>query len=346
MPKPSLLVVGGGVAGMTCALESAKRGFPVYLIEKDQDIGGWAYNYCCKATDKCAKCSACLAPQLKSKVEQNPLISIWRNSQVIGMAGTSGDYLIKIKESEQTADLRAGAVILATGFEHFDASKKGEFAYGREKDVITGWELEQLLNEKGSLTAHFANVKKIGFVQCVGSRDLSLGNNYCSSVCCTYASRLAKLINFSHPEVDITVFYMDLQIPDQELCNNAAAEDKKLRYVRGIPSKIYGFPNERLTVRYTDSLKGQTIEDEFDIVVLSAAFTPRKETSNLARIFQIETDEYGFFNAGFPDVVVSKQPGVFIAGACQSPKSIIDSIEQSKSAVGHAIGFLTTVSRK
>jgi len=343
LQKQKVLVLGGGVAGMTSALEAAAKGLEVYLVEKADDIGGWAYTYCCKATDKCAKCSACLVPQAKMHVEKNPLITVFCGSEVIGVSGKSGSYSVKVNTGQdQVLDLEVGAVIVATGFKPFDAARKGEFAYGREKNVITGLELEQALREKGSLVAAYGKARRIGFIQCVGSRDLALGNNYCSRVCCMYAAKLARLIRSELPEAELTIFYMDFQTFGKGFDEfvKAAKEDDKIQFVRGIPAKIFGFPYDRLTVRYANSLTGEAIEDKFDLIVLSVAITPCEDTQKLAAMLDVETDEHGFFKVGTLDPVGTKQPGVFVAGTCQSPKDIPQSMEQAKAAASAAIKFL------
>jgi len=343
LQKQKVLVLGGGVAGMTGALEAAAKGFEVYLVEKAADIGGWAYTYCCKATDKCAKCSACLVPQAKMHVEKNPLITVFCGSELIGVSGQSGSYRAKVNTNEgQVTELEVGAIIVATGFKPLDAARKGEFAYDREKNVITGLELEQAIREKGSLTAAYGEVKSIGFIQCVGSRDLAFGNNYCSKVCCMYASKLAKLIRSELTDAELTIFYMDFQTfgKDFDEFIKSAKEDDKIQFVRGIPAKIFGFPYDRLTVRYANSLTGEAIEDKFDLIVLSAAITPCEDTQKLASMLDVETDEHGFFRVTSLNPVGTKQPGVFIAGACQSPKDIPQSTEQAKAAAGAAVKFL------
>jgi len=343
LQKQKVLVLGGGVAGMTSALEAAQNGLEVYVVEKADDIGGWAYTYCCKATDKCAKCSACLVPQAKMHVEMNPLITVFCGSEIIGVSGKSGSYSVKVKAVEgKVVDLQVGAIIVATGFKPFDAASKGEFAYGREKNVITGLELEQALRQKGSVAAAFGKAKRIGFIQCVGSRDLAIGNNYCSKVCCMYASKLARLIRSELPDAELTIFYMDFQTFGKGFDEfvRSAKDDDKIQFVRGIPAKIFGFPYDRLTVRYANSMTGEAIEDKFDLIVLSAAITPCEDTGSLSSMLDIETDEHGFFKVSTMNPVGTKQPGVFVAGTCQSPKDIQQSMEQAKAAVGAAIKFL------
>ncbi len=346
MHKGKVLVIGGGASGIAAALEAAANQFHVYLIEKNAGLGGWAFNYCCKATNKCAKCSACLIPQAKLQVEKNPLITILCNSTIEGFTGSAPDYKVKIKDNSGTVtEIEVGAIIVTIGFKPFDVSRKGEFAYDREKNVITGLELEKAIREKGSVEAAFGKLSSIGFIQCVGSRDMAEGNNYCSKVCCMYTSKLARMIRAEAPDLELVIFYMDLQTFGQGFKEfiESAREDDKIQFIRGIPAKIFGFPYDRLTVRYANSLTGEAIEDKFDLIVLSSAITPAEDSSRISRLLNIDIDEHGFFKTGVLDPVETKQPGIFVAGACQSPKDIPGSIEQAKTAVSSAVKYLTAV---
>lgn len=345
MQKRKVLVIGGGTAGMASALEAAAGGFQVYLVEKAAQLGGRAYTYCCKAVDKCAKCSACLIPQSRMNVEKSPLITVFYESKVIEVKRTDDSFTVAVEDgSGGITYLEVGVIIAATGFKPFDAAKKPEFAYGREKHVITALELEAAIRTRGSFTAAFGKLNNIGFVQCVGSRDLSLGNNYCSRVCCMYTSRLARLIRSELPEAELTVFYMDLQTFGRGFDEfvKSAVEDDNIQFVRGIPAKIFGFPYNRLTVRYANSLTGEAIEDKFDLIVLSSAITPGEDTENLSTLLSIDYDEHGFFKSDVLNPVGTKQHGIFIAGACQSPKDIQQSMVQAKAAASAAIKYLVT----
>ncbi|MGB9792325.1 MAG: FAD-dependent oxidoreductase [Thermacetogeniaceae bacterium] len=335
MERKKVLVIGGGAAGMSSALELAERGVEVYLVEKEQDIGGKAATYCCKATDECNRCGACLVLQLKERVAQEPLIQVYTEAYVEDIKKNGGGYQVLVHQGDgKTVSFDVKAVIVATGFEPYDLSRRSEFAYGVEKNVITGLELERAIKEKGGLVAAFGpNIKKIGFVQCVGSRDLSIGNGYCSRVCCMYAAKLAKIIRHELPDAEISIFYMDFQTFGR--CfgefKKELIEVDKIRFIRGIPSKIYGFPYDRLTVRYTDSLVGKQIEDKYDLIVLSLAITPGGNRE-LAEKLGIEVDRYGFMQKG--------KEGVFVAGVCEGPKDIPQTIGHAKAAAGEAYRYL------
>ena len=190
--------------GMTSALEMVNV-CRVVLAER-REIGGRAATYRCKATDECNRCAACLVLS-KEKVLQDP-VRVY--TMPVNEISKNGDgYKATVVSGEKELSLNVQAVILATGFDPYDLSRRNEFAFGREQNVVTGLELEKAIKEKGSITAAYGeNIKKIGFIQCVGSRDLSIDNGYCSRVCCMYAAKLAKIIKNELPDTEVDIFYV------------------------------------------------------------------------------------------------------------------------------------------
>ncbi len=346
LERKRVLVIGGGTAGMASALDLVERGVEVFLIEKEKEIGGRAADYCCKATEKCNRCTACLVLQQKDKVMQEPLIHVLTSANVKDVTKNGRGFKATVARGEDDIALEVQAVIVATGFDPYDLKRRSEFAYGLEENVISGLELEKALKEKGSLTAAFGSgIKKIGFIQCVGSRDLSIGNGYCSRVCCMYAAKLAKIIRSELPDVEIDIFYMDFQSFGKGFSafNQELRESDKIKFIRAIPSKIYGFPYDRLTVRYTDSLVGKPCEDKYDLIVLSLAITPSEGTQEIAQQLGIALDDYGFMaGRSAQETVATNQAGVFLAGVCQGPKDIPQTIGHAKAAAGQAYLYLNS----
>jgi len=342
LERKTVLVIGGGTAGMTSALEMAARDVEVVLVEKEAEIGGRAATYCCKATDECNRCAACLVLQQKEKVLQEPKIRVYTNARVKEINKNGNGYQATVVSGEKELSLNAQAVILATGFDPYDLSRRNEFAYGREQNVVSALELERAIKEKGSITAAYGdNIKKIGFIQCVGSRDLSIDNGYCSRVCCMYAAKLAKIIKNELPDTEVDIFYMDFQSFGRGFScfKETLLEKDKVKLIRGIPSKIYGFPYDRLTVRYTDSYTGKQNEEKYDLIVLSLAITPTKGNEELVNQLNIDLDDYGFM-ASEGNSVRTNQAGVFLAGVCQGPKDIPQTIGHAKAAAGEAYRYL------
>lgn len=344
MERKKALVIGAGAAGMASALDLAAQGVEVFLVEKGAEIGGKAAEYCCKATDECNRCAACLVLQQKEKVAGEPLIQVFTNASIKEFSKNGKGFKATVASGGQDVALEFGTAIVATGFDPYNLGRRSEFAYGLEKNVISGHELENALKEKGSLTAAFGpGIDKIGFIQCVGSRDLSIGNGYCSRVCCTYTAKMARLIRSELPDVELDIFYMDFQSFGKGFAdfNKEIRESDKVRFVRAIPSKIYGFPYDRLTVRFSDSLNGEQVEEKYDLIVLSLAITPAAGNIELAQKLGIGLDDYGFL-AGHSaeESTVTGQPGIFLAGVCQGPKDIPQTIGHARAAAGKAGNYL------
>lgn len=346
MKKKKVLVIGGGAAGMTSALEMAERGTDVILVEKDSEIGGRGATYCCKATDECNRCAACLVLQQKDQVIQEPNIQVYTDCDIksIKEIEKKGQRLFRadVVCDGQKTKFETDAVIVATGFDPYDLSRRNEFSYGQESNVVTALELEEAIKDKGSIRAAYGDdIKKIGFIQCVGSRDLSIGNGYCSRVCCMYAGKLAKLIRQDLPDAEIDIFYMDFQSFGKGFSafKETLEGTDQVKLIRGIPSKIYGFPYDRLTVRYANSYDGKQVEEKYDLIVLSVAITPTKGSQDIAQQLGINLDEYGFMASNGNSVQTGKQ-GVFVAGVCQGPKDIPQTVGHAKTAAGEAYNFL------
>ena len=408
----SIVVIGGGIAGITSALELANSGFTVYLIEKEAGIGGQAAAFCCKATESCTKCSACLLPQRLSEIASHPQISILTNSTVMGISGQPGDFRVEVQQKPQYIDpeeciacgmcleacpttpkailspsLQAvpysysldesrclhlkgesckscqevcptdaiafacqterqelnnvGAIIVATGFDVFNAGQIGCLGYGRYPNIVTGLDLERMFRTQGvlKLPSNGKEPKRVAFIQCVGSRDEN--HNYCSQVCCKYAIRLARLITYQNHKAEVTIFYIDLQTAGKGFAEFYKECQESIKFVRGVPIEILEAPSNELEVRFENILEGRVERENFDLVVLSVGIAPREDSWSLAKALGVNLGADGFFAAKNTDSSVETNAGgIFLAGACQGPKDIPDSIAHGISAAKRAMEVL------
>lgn len=252
--------------------------------------------------------------------------------------------VINFHMKPETIDLSVGAIIIANGFELFDAKGIGEYGYGRYKNVLTSLEFERLVCATGPTGGHLVRLsdnrvpKRIVFIQCVGSRSLQEDEiPYCSSVCCTYAVKEAILIKEHEPECDVYIFYKDLRAFGkgfQEFVNRAEKE-WGVKYIKGCPSEIEEDPQTgELVFRYEDVIKGEIEEMTADLVVLCPALLPRRDNKKIAEILKVELDEYGFFKSkdALFAPVGTNVPGIFMCGYCQGPKDIPESVAQASGA--------------
>ncbi len=414
LENKDVLVVGSGISGIASALELAKAGVKVYLIEKEAAVGGYAASFCCKATDSCAKCSVCAALDKLKEALIHPRITILTNSTVKRLSGELGNFHVEIIQqsryvnmercvacglcaevcpaqpkaihasSEENMpfsyvldeglclrfkgekcdlcqsncptkaiefelkpnrhELSVGAIIVATGFAVFDARLKGSLGYGRYPQVLTGLDLERVFRREGYLKLSTAGnePKNIAFVQCVGSRDERHG--YCSQVCCKYAIKLARLIQYQNPEAKVTIFYIDLQTSGKGFAQFYEECKGSIQFIRGIPVEVLQTSSGKLEVKFEDISQGKVRRDVFDLVVLSVGISPGKDVWDLARILGINLDDDGFF--GVKSALCSNETnvdGIFLAGTCQGPKDIPDSIAHGVAAASKAIQALSGV---
>jgi len=253
---------------------------------------------------------------------------------------------------EEVLDLNVAAIIVATGFDQFDPKLKPEFAYGIYDNVITGPEFERLSSAsgptEGKILINGKKPKDVVFIHCVGSRDKNLGNEYCSRVCCMYTAKHAHLVREKLPEANITVFYMDVRAFGkgfEEFYDRVRMEGA--RYRRGNPSEIYK-KGDKLIVRAEDTLLSEPLEVEADLVVLATGVVPREDAQELADLLGLSRSSDGFFQEAHPKLhpVGTSIEGIYLAGCCQGPKDVPDTVAQGKAAASSAIVVLSKMRHK
>ncbi|MBC7326572.1 CoB--CoM heterodisulfide reductase iron-sulfur subunit A family protein [bacterium] len=242
-----------------------------------------------------------------------------------------------------------GTIIVATGADIFDASVYGEYGYGQHPDIITSAQLERMINSSGPTKGEIIrpsngkHPESVVFIQCVGSRDEQKGYPYCSRVCCMYTAKHALLLKEHLPNVKTYIFYIDIRAfgKGYEEFVRRVQDEFGAIYIRGRVGRIYP-ENGKLIVQGTDTLLGQQVKVEADLVVLAAALVPRKDVKDLARKLNISTDEYGWLMEAHPKLrpVETMTKGIFLAGTCQFPKDIPDSVAQASAAASKAIAIM------
>lgn len=257
---------------------------------------------------------------------------------------------IDYEQKEKEMSLEVGAVVLTPGFDKFDPKLKHEYGYGRYKNVLTSLQFERILSASGPFTGHLKRLsdgkepKRIGFIQCVGSRDLQVENNYCSSVCCTYAVKEA-IIAMEHAQngLKATIFYMDMRTFGKgfEEYYNRARDEYGVNFVRGRVAEVKEVKETgNLIIRYTDE-EGRIQEVEFDLVVLSVGMRPKEEMNVLAKRLGIKLNDFGFAATTSFLPLETTRPGVFVAGAFAGPKDIPETVMQASGAASKAGGIIS-----
>ena len=249
------------------------------------------------------------------------------------------------QEPEQI-ELDIGTIIVATGYDQFDANEKLEYGYADNSNVITGLEIERMINASGPTEGHVLkpsdgkHPKSVAFVLCVGSRDEKVGNEYCSRVCCMHSMKNAQLIKDHEPDTEVTIYYMDIRAFGKgfEEFYKRSQEKYGIKFVRGRPAAILGNPDETLTVRAEDSLLGKVTEYNYDMVVLAAGLVPPAGANDLRQTIGLSKSADGFLMEAHPKLrpVDTLTEGVFLAGVSQGPKDIPDSVAQASGAAARA----------
>jgi heterodisulfide reductase subunit A len=234
-----------------------------------------------------------------------------------------------------------GSITIATGFDLFDHSAYGEYGYGKIKNIITSVQYERLVNSAGPTGGHIIRpsdgkeAKKVAFISCVGSRDNKMGKPYCSKVCCMYTAKHALLLKEHVPDSEAYIFYIDIRASGKnyEEFVYRVQENYRVKYIRGRVSKIFE-EEEKLIVRGFDTLSGESIEMEFDLVVLAVGVIPRKDSDSFARMLNISLDSNHFAGELHPKLapVEKNTPGIFLSGSCQYPRDIPESVAMAGAA--------------
>ncbi len=343
----NVLVIGGGPAGISAAKALGRLGVPTILVEKEQKLGGRPIleDYHTLIPRK-LKPSQVLGPVI-DEVTKNSNVKVKLGTEVAACEGTPGNYKVKLSNGE-TVD--AGAIIVATGFQHFNPRRKGELGYGLFPDVITNLELEQMFSRQGKLyrPSNGQLPKRVAFVFCVGSRDRQLGvtNVHCCRYGCALSGLQGTEIREHYPDVDVFCYYMDVRTYGTwEYPFYWAPQEKAgVRYVRGRIAEITFRPSDgRLVVKHEDTIVQRPSEVPMDLVVLVLGMEPSEGTKKVAKILGLNQDQDNKFlipsdNSG--SNIISNKEGIFIAGACKGPIDIESSMSEGEAAAAEAIAFV------
>jgi heterodisulfide reductase subunit A len=240
--------------------------------------------------------------------------------------------------------LAVDAVVVATGFTPFDPNLKSTYRYAELKNVVSGMDLEAGKRANGTVLrpSDGKPPKKVAFIQCVGSRDERLGHLWCSQVCCPYALRSAQSMKYKDPELDITIFYMDIQNTGNDFPVFYQQCKDEMTFVRNIPVDMYKTDDDRIRTRYMAAEgNSEAVEDLFDLVVLSVGIMPGADNASLSETVGAPLNDDGFFACADPlNRALTGQEGIFVAGTASGPKTIAESIVHAGQSAGEVMKYL------
>jgi heterodisulfide reductase subunit A2 len=341
----TIVVIGGGPGGIAAAQGVAELGSKVVVVERLDRLGGTpiSENY------------AALTPHLEDaeqamdamidRLVTNGNAEIRTASTVTGCEGEAGDFRLTIAGPSGEEVVEAGAVIVATGFQHFDPGRETQmYGYYEYPDVIALQDLEAMLKAHRVVRpSNGEEPKRICFVQCVGSRDRHIGNEYCSKVCCGIASKEAIEVRKMLPDCKVFIFYIDMRMYGywENQIYWPAQEQYHVQYVKGIITEVLQ-KDGRLLVRGEDTTMGRPMEVLMDMVVLSVGMEPSRGTREMAALLGLEQNKYGFIEAVKPplDTVTTSREGVFACGAALGPADLEDTVSSAGAAAVKAVSML------
>lgn len=345
MPSDTVLIVGGGPAGLEAARGIIDIGGRAIIVEKTDHLGGTPITENYAALTPNFESAEVAMGRLIDPVVASPDVDVHLSTVVTASEGAVGDFKVTISTDGKETQIEAGAVILATGFQHFDPGRETQmYGYYEHADVIALQDLEAMLKDHNVVRpSNGEQPKRICFVQCVGSRDRRIGNEYCSKVCCGVASKEAIEVRQQLPGCQVFIFYIDMRMYGywENQIYWPAQEQHHVQYVKGIITEILP-KGDRLLVRGEDTTMGRPMEVPMDMVVLSVGMEPSKGTREMAAIFGVPLNKYGFMEVAHPplDTTTTAVEGVFACGAATGPADLEDTASSAGSAAMRAFATI------
>ena len=325
--KENVVVVGGGVAGMEAARQLLLLGYNPIVVEQQDALGGHVAQWNRLFPDMVS--ARDLVRDLADAIME---ANIFTGTRVTFVNRLQDGYQVMLSNGVSIA---CRAILAAVGFKLFDAARKEEYGYGVYDHVITNADLESWFNGNevdGVPTAP----KSVGFVHCVGSRDLKAGNGQCSKVCCITAVKQAIEMKERFPNARVYCFYMDLRLfgKKYEDFYIRAQEEFGIQFIRGRVSEVGETIDGRLQVKAEDTLSGKPLKVQLDLLVLMAGMSCNPDVAELARKARLDIDSDGFLRSldNTAGINVSNRPGIFYAGACTGAKTVPETLAEARSA--------------
>jgi heterodisulfide reductase subunit A len=332
------LVVGGGIAGMTCALSIAEQGHEVHLVEKDRDLGGIArrIHYTLEGLDVQA-----YLRDVVRKVYQHPLIHVSTDATITEATGYVGNFVTKVKSDRGVTEIKHGAAVIAIGADEY---KPTEYLYGEDDRVMTSLELEEQIAKEDEKVI---NAESLVMIQCVGCRNED--RNYCARICCSESMKNALKLKEINPKMDIYILFRDIRTYGFKEDYYREAADKDVKFIRYEPQDrpqveaVEEDGRHILRVTVTDYVLGKKLAIDADFLALAAAVIPSAGNREISQLFKVSLGPDNFFKEAHVKLrpVEFAADGVFLCGTAHYPKHIPEAINQAYGAAGRVLTLLS-----
>ena len=379
-----VLVIGGGMTGMTAALNTSKAGYEAVLVERESDLGGFAKKLYKKFPGKppYRDLETPGYESLAAEVNSDSKVTVYTGAEIEKISGAPGMFDVKVKQNGSVKEERVGSIVVATGFEPYDATKLGHLGFGQSENVVTTVTVEEMASNGGfSRPSDGKSVESVAFILCAGSRDKK-HLPYCSTVCCMNALKQATYVREKNPNSKVYIFYKDIRTPGSyENFYRAVQDDDGVFLTKGEVTLVDPMGDGRVGVEVDDTLLGEKIRVEVDMLVLSTGMVPRtalgeeeiitaeeEDTgkkkdiasqlliptkiikSNTLNLSYRQGPEMPDLKYGFPDShficfpYETRRTGIYAAGPVRQPMDIAFSTEDAKGAAMKAIQAVELVS--
>ncbi|MDH5376711.1 MAG: FAD-dependent oxidoreductase [Gammaproteobacteria bacterium] len=338
----TVLVVGGGPAGLSAASGIAAAGKKAVLVEKEDKLGGAPILSGYAKLVPSGEWAKDAIGRMVSEVEGSKNITVHKSTTVTKLDGEVGNFTATLSNGQT---VQAGSIVMGTGFTHFDSVNKPEWGFGTFPDVMTTTQMEQMVGS-GKITCPSDGrvPERVAILLCVGSRDRQIGREWCSKICCTVSANLAMEIREMSPQTDVFIYYMDIRTFGlyEDKFYWKSQEEFKVKYVKARIAEVTKSPDGRLLVKGEDTLVKRPIVIPFDIVVHAIGMDPNEDNPELSRVFGVGLERHGYIERAehYTNTCGTTKKGIYAAGAAYGPETIDDSISQGRAAAMRALSDL------
>lgn len=327
--KDIVVIIGGGIAGLEAASQLLKLGYSPIIVEKSDHLGGHVARWNRLFPDM-TPAQDLVSDLLASSKDAN----IFLNTEISFINRLKDSYNIMLSNG---ISIITKYILYTTGFRLFEAQKKEEYGYGIYNQVLTNADLEHWFNTGKDERLSSKEIKSIGFVHCVGSRDEKARNSQCSKVCCITAIKQAIEMKEKFPEAEIYCFYMDLRLFGKKFEDFyiKAQRDHGIHFIRGRVSEVSENINGQVIVKAEDTLAGKPLKVTLDLLVLMSGMVCNPDSTKSAGMLSLPIDSDGFLKSSDNVFHITSSPrkGIWYAGACTGPKTVPETLAEARSAV-------------